>query len=326
MTFLLACLAVLVLDAVAIAAVIASERRAKAREAHRAREALAQIGLRVDGDPNGACEMHGRIAGVDLVVHQRASRVRPSVERDAAEVTSVELALPVADLVVCPASAVDAFFGPLPTAPRARTGDARFDAAFAVFGAARAPGSPFRGDESVDAPRWATPPVLEALLELGLAWMRVRDGTAEIAFAPLAIDDVGRAAMVAANVANAVRGEPARPVGRGARVAVARERLATSSIVLTTLGIGAIGPGPAIVMTAAFLAPLRDASQEVVCGAGGRLLVSSVDVGDGTSYGLYFSNAPSASIALHFVFTSVFAAAVIASVLAAWVVVRRRGG
>jgi hypothetical protein len=50
----------------------------------------------------------------------------------------------------------------------------------------------------------------------------------------------------------------------------------------------------------AFLPSLRSLDAEAVCGHAAEILVSSSDVGDGTSYGLYGSNDQAASLFGHY--------------------------
>jgi hypothetical protein len=148
--------------------------------------ALRTLCLEVEtGDPVGTCELRGRRAGVDVVVHQRALRAPPwggAKEK----VTSVELPTELAAQLVCRGADLDKLGSSW--ARGAPTGDAAFDEDHALLTPraaehAEAEGSPYREDPP-PAPPWVTRESLESLLALDLRWLTVDAGKLELAVAP----------------------------------------------------------------------------------------------------------------------------------------------
>jgi hypothetical protein len=106
--------------------------------------------------------------------------------------------------------------------------------------------------------------------------MRVREGRCEIAFEPLAAEDVVRAVGVAATVARATRGEAPVAVATGARATRLTTSGSTPIYMAWLAGFFLCMP---LGMAIAFLAPMRAWGAPLVCGPGGTLRETSC--GDG---------------------------------------------
>lgn len=261
-----------------------SERSARGRAEALARGTLEETGLSLSGDPLGTFTLRGRSSGVDLVLENGAIEKRPGPSDESSVVCMVRVAVPIADMVVCRASEIDRTMGPLPSAERVRTGHAGFDARYAVFiGRAQ---SHYRGvDPSVAGP-WAAPATLDRLMDLGLEWLRVRDGNAEIALSRLSDEDVARAIAVGANVARASRGEPLVVVRAGSLAS--RPSLPDSSHFSTWAGAGVLGLFVGFVSS--FFEWFRAIDQEAVCGPRATLLHTESDSDGGTNHDFHCSN------------------------------------
>lgn len=258
---------------------------------------LEETGLSLDGDPLGTFTLGGRSSGVDLVLENASVENRPGPSDDSVVVCMLRAAVPLADMIVCRASDIDRTMGALPNAERARTGHAGFDARYAVF-VSRVQ-SEYRGADPAEVGPWAAPATLDRLMDLGLDWMRVRDGKAEIAFAGrLSVEDVGRGLAVAANVARGSRGEPLVDVRAGFRTS-SPPSLPVSSLSISWGIAGVLGL--IVGYCASFLEWFRAIDQEAVCGPGATLLHTESDGSDGgTHHDFHCSNAhDSMLIALH---------------------------
>ncbi len=197
-------------------AVRADRRRAEADAAAK----FAPAGLLANGDLLG-CFVARPLEGTDVIVTDRTRHMRPGAKPPGDEVCLAVLDLPLVDHIVCRAADADAVMGPLPAVPRLHTGHAPFDGEYAVFvgvtGNAQPAGSYRAAPVASDVP-WALLVVLDRFMELGLSWMRVRDGRAELAFPPLEVEDVGRAAALALAIEPIARGGPVPALVRGPRV------------------------------------------------------------------------------------------------------------
>jgi hypothetical protein len=201
-------------------ALIALRRRAARAARSRARaaaaEELCRTGLSLEGDALGTFTLHGRAYGAGVTLENRGYLASPGAMRERTIETCVaRVAVPLADQLVCKAAEIDEVMGPLPAATRVRTGHPRFDTFHAIFlatagagaGAVAFEGS-YRAPVDASAIPWATAPILDALVDLGLLWLRVHDGRAELVFPPLDPDGVDRAVAAAAAVALACEGKP----------------------------------------------------------------------------------------------------------------------
>jgi hypothetical protein len=185
----------------------------------RTREALAAAGVETSGNLLGTSEARSR-EGVYVAVTNGASYTRPGDREPTGDLCVARVFVPLVDQIVCKAGDADAIMGPLPAAPRVRTGHAGFDEAYAVFvgsSGGRAAGSYRDALVEGDTP-WAQTPVLDGFLDLGLHWMRVHDGTADLVFPKLAIEDVVRATALAHAVERAGGGKPMPLIARGSRI------------------------------------------------------------------------------------------------------------
>jgi len=293
---------------------------AKARMKSSARATLAETGLSFEGDPLGAFTLRGRSSGVDLVLENASYEPRPGPGDEREVVCIVRFAAPLADMIVCRASQVDAIMGALPSAPRVRTGHGAFDARYAVFVTQGASG--YRGADPTSAGPWAATPILERAMDLALAWMRVRDANVEIAFARLSVDDVARGLAVAANVARAARGEALVDVRGGF---LTPPRNAPAEIMSMGLLWGISGVLGAIVgFVASFFEWFRTLDQEAVCGPGATLLHTESSFNGETSHDFHCSNGNDGFlIALHCLSCVLLAVGIFAIVLFARAAVRR---
>lgn len=306
--------------AVGVAAYLGRARRlVVARDLARVNDILARTGLEVAGNVLGSYVLTGRAHGIDLVVDNGSSQRRPGPGDESAVVCALRFAASMSDLVICRASEVDAVMGALPSAPRVRTGHARFDSGYAVFvgGAASAE---YRGPAPIDLGAFAAPKILDRLVELDLRWMRVQDGKVELALTKLEPEDVARAVDLAASVARTTRGEPPLDVAAGPRETRMPLRLPGNPAIAWGAATLAMFCG----IPVAFVPALRDLNAESVCGPGAT--IRSVGCGDGGC--LECSNAPDSWVLGHYasVLFLVFAltSAIILSVMAARYIGRPR--
>ena len=177
-----------------------SARRLQRRLVDAARAELDATGLSHTGDPLGAYTLSGAVHGVDVVLENGSSHARPGVREESVLSCLVRVEARLDDQIVCRAAEVDGVMGPLPSAPRRRTGSEAFDAAYATFGGATP---------------WAQPSVLDGMRDLRLLWLRARDGRCELAFPALMPARLPRAATLAANVSRASSGQPVVDMPRG---------------------------------------------------------------------------------------------------------------
>jgi hypothetical protein len=180
---------------------------------------LAAAGLRAEGDPLSKFVARP-LQGDNVVLTSRAFPTRPGISAHVEEACVAVFDVSLGDQIVCESAEADAVMGPLPAVPRVRTGYAPFDQRYAVFvgstGGVLPSGSYRAAPVASDIP-WAQPVLLDRLTELGLRWLRVHEGRAELVFPPLAIEDVGRAAALAVAVEQAACGGPVPALAGGRR-------------------------------------------------------------------------------------------------------------
>jgi len=290
-----------------------SQRRARIRE--QLLPALQATGLQMSGDPLGAYQLQGNYEGIDLRLENHAS-IQPPWSNDAEESVScakVTFWAPLPHSMVCPRSVQDRVVVQFPPVPRAKTGFSEFDATFEVFV------DPYRrpaaqpGSASANL-RWPPSETLGVLVDMNLRWLRVKDECAELVLPTIDhTRDIWRVLSLASTLAYGARGSaPTRRLQRGPlSVLPAHVSAAPSSILGIAFGAALMIAAPAGGMTICFLPLVREIIEVDVCGAGQHLLVSSSNMGDGTSYGLYCSGNPSASLALMFTICAAVSAALV---------------
>jgi hypothetical protein len=285
-----------------------AEQAAQLRAKAAARADLAKTGLTPSGNPLGVFKLQGAMHGVEVTLENGTS-IRPPGARDGeggyGNVCVVHVAAPLGDQLVCKLGEVDQMLGPLPTVPRLRTGHAPFDERYAIFmGKPReeALGS-YRDAQDTSSIPWAQAPILDSLWELRLLLLRVQEGRVELVFPSFAIEDVGRAAALAAAVAQASVGKPVPQIERGRRT-VKHQQRDTHTVIIVMYAVWAaalffIIPGGMLLSLAP---PLRALDAPFMCGANDRIIVCPA--GDG-EYGLCCAKQRDKSLLLHAVGSSV---------------------
>jgi hypothetical protein len=304
MFVLLMSMAIIVLATAGLAMVLRADGRDKAARRARAAAELARTGWTVVGDVLGEFELWGVLDGAAVVLKNSGVNKLPgpsTEQRTAGTITVGTIAVPVPlpDLVICKISDIDSIMGMLPNAPRLRTGDARFDAVYAVFMgmSSHEPGGDFRRAPGSDTLAWARPEALGQMLDLGLIWLRVQDGCCELSVAPLERQDVGAALSLAGNLLRASMRKPLLPAVSKTGT-VMRKPFSPLPLIVIAGGWAVFGAFPGG-MLLSFVPFLRTLNQADVCGPDGQILVSEASHGDGTSYGLYCSNHLDTSMSLH---------------------------
>lgn len=267
---------------------------------------LAEAGLRADGDLLGKFVARP-VEGVEVVLENRTFQTRPGATEPTEKTCVARIAVPLADQIVCKVSEADLVMGPLPAAPRVRTGHAPFDDVYAIFvgsGGAAPPSGSYRAPPMASDTPWAQPALLEALLELDLLWLRAQEGRVDLVFPPLEAEDVGRAAALAIAFAKAAAGSSVPPLARGPRVI----QLAWKDMGDTVGVIWGLSVFPGMMLGAVVFAPvLRNLDAERWCGSGDRIIKTSFDDGNSVSYGLACQSHPEKSLFMHWLGSAVFA-------------------
>lgn len=184
---------------------------------------LAELGIAVEGDSLKDYRLHGSVHGAEVEVHAMVERAPPGAREDEPKKTVcvIKLALPLPDLIVCRSTDVDRVMGPLPAVPRTRTGHADFDKVYSLFVSSGATGDQggaeggYRRPGTIGPLGWAKPPILDRLTDLGLVWMRAREGACELAFEIFVPEDTVRAVVTSANMLRALTGAALIPVPAG---------------------------------------------------------------------------------------------------------------
>lgn len=191
------------------------------RAASAATSLLDEAGLAPQGDVFGIFTLRATMYGVQVDLQNRVNRLPPGKLEGEVPTCVVNVAVPIPDQIVFEIASIDQVMGLLPTAPRVRTGYAPFDEAYATFVVAtgEAAGGSYRSSANAIAVPWGHSLLLERLRELGLLWLRVKEGRAEIVFPPLPLGEVQRAMTIAAAVARSSQGNalPALEVGKPAQ-------------------------------------------------------------------------------------------------------------
>lgn len=178
----------------------------------------------------------------DLAIGGTTLLTAPKLFR--AVVVSAPLAVP--DQVVCDRALAQPVFGAFPPHPTS-TGDARFDARFGVFPSPSpsTSASPSYRDQGGHLLAWATPAVLANLDRLSFVALHVRDGQAQLAFAPTSADGLAAAITVADQLRESVARRSVTtpavpvPVGRSGVTQARAMGLAFGAIMMLTMVLSA---------------------------------------------------------------------------------------
>jgi hypothetical protein len=276
---------------------------------------LQANGLRISGDPLDQYQLNGTYEGIDLRLENAAS-AQPPWSNDPEETVScarITFWVPLPHTVVCPRTMHDQVVVQFPPGALMKTRVAEFDQAFQVFVDPNRHPVEQQRNASSNLP-WPPPETLGVLIDMNLCWLRIKDQSAEIVL-PTIEDprDVQRVLMLATTLAHTARGAPmSRRLPRGP---LSPSPVQFNNAPLTILGIGfgmaLLVAAPVGSMTLCFLPLVRRIIESDICGVGQRLLLSSSQYEDGTSYGLYCSGNPSASLSLMFFICAVASAACI---------------
>jgi hypothetical protein len=276
--------AALLLIAFLTTSILLRSAKAERRNATSAATKLLELtGLAVSGDVLDTFVLRGLVNGVEVELTNRQSKTRPGVSDGEMTTCVVRVALPIVDQMVCKVVDVDQIMGPLPTTPRIRTGHDPFDAVYAIFVVATGEtvGGSYRSISTSRPPPWAQSSLLDRLLELDLLWLRVQEGKAELVFPPLPVEEVGRAALLAAGVAlgSSAKTLPPFAVGAPARWLPWPHNDAAFS---GPWGPWAICPLIAVAGGAvlSFVPAIRGLDDEFICGRGDYM--AEVAAGDST--------------------------------------------
>lgn len=324
MTLLLVSLALVLLAAAAAAPLLVAERRAIAALQARIRAAFERDGLTLEGDPLGSFALRGKTGAIDVSLQNNVLVKRPGQAKETRLSAIVKVDAPLPDLVVCRTEDADDVMGLLPSVPRARTGDARFDSKYSTF-VSEVPsdsGIGFRSAPGSTALVWAKPQVLSQMLGLEMSSLRARDGRCEVVFEPIRPWDAGAALALGANLARSASSQTLLAPETASKSAPT-EPLSGLSMVWVVAGAAMFGSMIGCVPIS-FLPFLRALTESELCGSGGHIFVSSSSHGSGTSYGLYCSNGTGTSLFLHYLACDLLLVAVV-SVVCAVVAARRSG-
>ncbi|RYE87313.1 MAG: hypothetical protein EOO75_14645 [Myxococcales bacterium] len=247
----------------------ADDARAVVAEADLA-AALAPTGLTAAGSLLGAHKLSGSIQGESVELSNHGPRRTPGATEAtiAKQACVVRVAAPTADLIVCLTGEADAIMGPLPAAPRVRTGHPSFDARYAVFVSPLAVHASGAYRDGMRPLPWAHPALLDLLAALDLRGLRVQDSRAELTFPPLSVGDAARAAQAAAAFNRALRVQPVGPLPASPRESLPPSPDHNDGGIGLAWGIGMIGAIPAgMILAPAF----RHLVEESICGPGDHL-------------------------------------------------------
>jgi len=297
-------------------------QRARERAEADAARSLAVAGLRANGDLLGAFVARPE-EGVDVILTNRKPQTRPGATEPTGDMCVVRLAVPLEDQIVCKVAETEMVMGPLPAVPPTRTGYPPFDDTYALFvgPAAGAPSGSYREAPVAGSTRWAQTPLLDGLLDLDLLWLRVQDGHAELAFPPLEVEDVARAAALAVAIEHAARGRPLPALPRGPRT-IRPPWQDVGSSVGAAWGAGVVVGLAPVGVILSFVSPLRRLDAELSCGPGDQIV--TVSAGDGAS--LECANHPEKWLALHWLGSGLLGLSVVVLVGLCIIAARRTGG
>jgi hypothetical protein len=147
---------------------------------------LQEEGLTLQGDLLRFFELQGPYQGHDVEFVSRVFLRFPGTSDGSHYCYRARFRAPLQDMFVCQASWTDTMMGPIPAVPRTRTGDPKFDETYSVFIAPQTGlvEADFRTSPPAALLSWARPTVLDQLLQLQPAYLRVKDGECEVVGPP----------------------------------------------------------------------------------------------------------------------------------------------
>lgn len=238
-------------------------------------------GMTLKGDLGGTFELQGSMDATPMSLKNKATVKLPGPSAQERDCALVEMPISIADVLVCQASDLDAVMGAMPAIARSPTGEVQFDKAYHLF---RSPvveegTGGFRTSPDGDALAWTKPDVLHACIEQKLSWLRVRDGKAEIALAPVDYRVAHVVLTLATNILRASTRRSLLPMP----APLANEELKDSVLGPISLAIMATIFGLLIGQIAAHFVSTDDTSETTAWG----LAASSVLYVVGVSYTLF---------------------------------------
>ncbi len=242
MTLLLMSLALVLLAAAVAAPALLAEKRAIETLRARIRATFERDGLTLEGDPLGSYKLTGKTGAPHVSLQNRVLVKQPGQTEGTSvrAIVKVDVALP--DLVVCRTGDADAVMGLLPSVPRVRTGDDRFDSKYSIF-VSQVPsdmGTDFRSAPGSTALVWAKPQVLNQMISLEMSSFRAREGHCEVLIEPVGPWDAGPALALGENLARAATSQALLAPETTSNTAMI-EPASGMSVVWAAAGVAALG-------------------------------------------------------------------------------------
>lgn len=253
---------------------------------------LEQTGLRAEVAWMLPVTLSGNRDGLPLDFRIDVARPLPG-KSEVSGPTGTLVAVPASggDVLVCRRTLSDEIVGPLPALPRHRTGDAAFDAAFDVFST----------DAGFDASSFPSPGTRAALLQLGLMWLRRKDGRLELFLESMSPNQAEAAVSVATTLARSDGSRAAAddahyrragfapdaamiPVPRGDAERFATRHVSWPLALATFVALIVAIPGGAVLP---LVPAVHTALADIACDRpGDEVMGTRSEEGDGTSYGV----------------------------------------
>lgn len=273
MIALLICLCVVAAAIVMLLVLRSVEQGRERRKRLEGEDELARTGL---SPTLGAYSwaLAGTKDGARLTIESSVNKALPgrSPESDErAERTWLTGASAGPDVIVCRRDLTDAIAGPLSTIPKRKTGDADFDARYDVL----------TTDPAFDATWFPPARVRRALMDLGLSWLRRKDGALEVLTRRLTKNQARALVDVGVGLS--------RPQSDGPIVVAPPEEIVVDTPSLTWpiyLALGSlVAIGPAGAMLLALAPPVQSMFGDLACPDGFWVQTTSSHVGPSTYYG-----------------------------------------
>lgn len=252
--------------------------------------------MRVTGPALGTFTLEGEYGGVALRLTSPVRRMPPNETDDdlarTALVVSTKTAL--SDRIVCRETDASRILGAAPYGKLA-TESVRFDQRFVTDAGHHRGATAYRAAAD-DGARFLTAEIAERLVDLDLYWIQIKEHSLELVFAPMRASSVERALAVTANIARVASGRPELPIRSGpADHSDPMANIGSAPSVLRGAAFVAL-LGTPFGAALAFLPPVRSSMDEVCCGKGDVIEVTSSEEDDGTSYGLSCRDHPEATV------------------------------